>query len=137
MDQEEKGTDINKPLKKNYIKKAFKGLTYIILSFIALIIILYGILSIPAVQRKLVDFALGELRTILKTEVSIDAVSLRLFNHVNLKGVYIEDQAKDTLIYAGNLDVRISPWSLLRNKLLINEIELEDVTANLSTNIEF
>ena len=132
MDQEEKGTDINKPLKKNYIKKAFKGLTYIILSFIALIIILYGILSIPAIQRKLVDFALGELRTILKTEVSIDAVSLRLFNHVNLKGVYIEDQAKDTLIYAGNLDVRISPWSLLRNKLLINEIELEDVTANLS-----
>ena len=133
MDQEEKGTEINKPLKKkNYIKKAFKGLTYIILSFIALIIILYGVLSIPAVQRKLVDFALGELRTILKTEVRIDAVSLRLFNHVNLKGVYVEDQAKDTLIYAGNLDVHISPWSLLRNKLLINEIELEDVTANLS-----
>ncbi|MBD8349202.1 translocation/assembly module TamB domain-containing protein [Dysgonomonas sp. HGC4] len=133
MDKEHKETETNKPLrKKNYIKKAFKVLTYIILSFIALIIILYGVLSIPAVQRKLVDFALGELRTILKTEVRIDGVSLRLFNHVNLKGVYVEDQAKDTLIYAGNLDVHISPWSLLRNKLLINEIELEDVTANLS-----
>ncbi|PXV62852.1 autotransporter translocation and assembly factor TamB [Dysgonomonas alginatilytica] len=133
MDKEHKETETNKPPKrKNYIKKTFKVLTYIILSFIALIIILYGVLSIPAVQRKLVDFALGELRTILKTEVRIDGVSLRLFNHVNLKGVYVEDQAKDTLIYAGNLDVHISPWSLLRNKLLINEIELEDVTANLS-----
>lgn len=133
MDQEHKesGT-IKPPKKKNYIKKAFRTLAYILLGFVALIVILYGILSIPAVQRKLVDFALGELRTILKTEVRIDEVSLRLFNHVHLKGVYVEDQAKDTLIYAGNLDVHISPWSLLRNKLLINEIELEDVVANLS-----
>lgn len=133
MDQEQRETeDIKSTKKKNYIKKALKGLTYIVMGFIALIIILYGLLSIPAVQRKLVDFALGELKTILKTEVKIDEVSLRLFNHLNLKGVYIEDQAKDTLIYAGNLDVHISPWSLLKNKLLVNEIELEDVTAKLS-----
>lgn len=133
MEQEHKETEVNKPVKRrNYIKTAFKVLFYIIVSFIALLIILYGVLSIPSVQRKLTDFALGELRSILKTEVRIDEARFKLFNHVSLKGVYIEDQAKDTLIYAGNLDVSISPWSLLRNKLLINEIELEDVTANLS-----
>lgn len=133
MDREYEESKTSKPPKRtNYIRKISKTLAYIALSFIVLIILLYGVLSIPMVQRKLVDFALGELKTVLKTEVRIDGVSLRLFNHVNLKGVYIEDQAKDTLIYAGNLDVHVSPWSLLKNKLLINEIELEDVTANIS-----
>lgn len=133
MNQEHKETEAGKPAEsKNYITKTLKVLLYIILSLIALLIILYGVLSIPSVQQKLTDFALGELKTILKTEVRIDEARFKLFNHINLKGVYVEDQAKDTLIYAGNLDVSISPWSLLKNKLLINEIELEDVTANLS-----
>ncbi len=117
---------------KNYIKKTFQVLAYIIVVLIALLVILYGILSIPSVQRKLTEFALGELRTILKTEVKIDEARFKLLNQISLKGVYIEDQAKDTLLYARNLDVSISPWSLLQNKLLINEIDLEDVTAHLS-----
>lgn len=133
MDKQHNETDNHKPLhKKSYVAKIVKGLIYLVVALVVFVVMLYGALSIPAVQHKLVNFALGELRTLLKTDVQIDGVRLRLFNHVDLKGVYIEDQTKDTLLYVGNLDVSISPWSLLRNKLVINEIFLEDVTANLS-----
>lgn len=41
----------------------------------------------------------------LKTRVAIQRVRLAFFNHLNLEGVYIEDQQKDTLAYLGSLQL--------------------------------
>lgn len=131
MENEEKEKNIP-PKKKSVIKKIFKILLYVILGIILLNLALYGLLSIPSVQKKVVDYAISQLKPILKTELSIDEVRLKLFNNVNLKGVYIEDQSKDTLLYARNLEVSLSPWKLLKSELQINAIDIDDFTINVS-----
>lgn len=120
-------------IKKSLIKKLFKILMYIVLSLIGLNILLYFLLSIPAVQQKAANYAVGILKSTLKTEVSIDEVRLSLFNHATLNGIYIEDQAKDTLLYAKHLDVTLSPWKLLKNNTLaITSITVDDFLININ-----
>jgi len=131
--EEEKDINTKKTYKYKYLKKGLKVLTYIVIGVIGLNILLFLLLLIPAVQKSVVNFALDQVRPIVKTEISIDEVHIGLFNHVNMKGVYIESQSKDTLAYAGNLDVKISLWKLLfSNKLQINSLELNDAVFNVS-----
>jgi len=133
MQQENSEEKIPKPTKKrNYIKTFFKTILFVVIGFFVLNLLLYGLLSIPAIQQKVLGFALTKVKEIVKTEVRIDEVRLKLFNHVDLKGVYIEDQSQDTLIYAKSLDVSLSPWQLLKSRLLINAINIEDFKINIS-----
>jgi len=129
--EEEKGvTPAGKTGK--YIKKTLKVFLYVFLGIIGLNLLLYILLSIPAVQKQVVDFAISKIKPIVNTEITIDQVRISLFNHVNIKGVYIEDQSQDTLLYAGELDVKLNVFGLLRNKLTINHIELNNVVANVT-----
>ena len=68
----------------------------------------------------------------LKTHIVIDRVSLSLFNKLNLKGVYIEDQKKDTLLAAGVVQVRITDWFFLKNNIELKYIGLEDAVVHLN-----
>lgn len=133
MQEEQKQPDALKtPQKKSFVKKFVKAILCVFGGFVVLNILLYALLSIPAIQQGLVKFALSKLKPMLNTEIRIDEVRLSLFNRVNLKGVYIEDQSKDTLLYAGNVDVQVNLRELLNNKLVINGIKLEDFSANIS-----
>lgn len=118
--------------KKNYIKKFFKAILYILLGLVSLNILIYIALSIPAVQQFVLGIAVDKLKSITKTEISIDRIQLKLFYNVGLEGIYVEDQSKDTLLYAQNLEVDISPWRLLHKTLQVNNIELEDFKINVS-----
>jgi len=131
--QEEEVNEVKElPKKKSWLKRLLKVILYIVLIVLGLNLILYILLSIPAVQQKVVDFAIGQIKPVMKTEVSIDKVRIGLFNHVNLEGVYVESQEKDTLLYAGELDVKLSIWGLLRNKVEINSINLDRAFVNVS-----
>jgi len=131
--EEEKKQEELKPQKKSLVKKLFKILMYIVLSLIGLNILLYALLSIPAIQQKAANYAVGILKSTLNTEVSIDEVRLSLFNHATLNGIYIEDQAKDTLLYAKHLDVTLSPWKLLKsNTMAITSITVDDFIINVN-----
>lgn len=130
---EENKEEIQTKPKKSFLKRLFKVLLCIVLAIIGLNVLLYILLSIPFIQQKVADFAIGELKSKLKTEVSIDEVRLTLFNHATLKGIYIEDQSKDTLLYAKYLDVRLSPLELIKNsKLAITGISLDDFIINVN-----
>lgn len=132
-EKEIKATSEQSPPKKSLIKKIFKVLIYIVLSIIGLNILLYVLLSIPFIQQKAADFAVDKLKETMKTELSIDEVRLSLFNHVTLKGIYVEDQAKDTLIYAKSLDASINPWELIKNNTVeITGIALQDFLINVN-----
>ena len=51
---------------------------------------------------------------------------------VILEGVYFEDQKKDTLLAGEKLAVDISLFQLMNNKVEINAMELEGITAHLN-----
>ncbi|WP_160718160.1 translocation/assembly module TamB domain-containing protein [Chitinophaga solisilvae] len=96
------------------------------------LIILIGILvNIPAVQNLLVHEVTSRLSRQLRTRVEIDRVTLRLFNSMQLEGALIEDQHKDTLLYAGKLQVRITDWFFFQDKPVIKFIGLENARINL------
>lgn len=117
---------------KRIIRRILRVVLWFFLGVILLNVLLYILLSIPAIQNKAVAFAVDKLKEQLKTEVSIGEIQLRLLDHLWVNGVYIEDQKQDTLLYAQELDVRISPLRLLKNQLLIKSITLDDFVINVN-----
>src|SRR5690554_8175100 len=54
-----------------------------------------------------------------------------MLNSVELKGLYVEDQQEDTLLYTKSLSVRIRALDLLRDKITAHRGVLEDFNANI------
>lgn len=122
-----------KPEKKSLIRRILKVVLYIVLILIGINVLLYALLSIPAVQQKVADFAVDKLKSSMNTEVSIDEVRLRLFNHAELKGIYVEDQAGDTLLYARSLDLSLSPWEFVKSRMItITSVNVDDFLINVN-----
>ncbi|WP_116973456.1 translocation/assembly module TamB domain-containing protein [Chitinophaga silvatica] len=83
-------------------------------------------------QNFLVREVTSRLSAQLKTEVSIDHVNIRLFNSMQLKGTLVKDLKGDTLLYAGNLQVRITDWFFFQDKPIIKYVGLDDAQINLT-----
>ncbi len=68
----------------------------------------------------------------LQAKIKIKHVSFSLFNKMNLADVLVEDQQKDTLLYAGKIRVRITDWFFLKDKIELHYAGLEDATIKLN-----
>jgi len=66
------------------------------------------------------------------TKVSVNHVDIRFFNKLQLEGLYIEDRKKDTLLFAGKLQVDINNWFFFKDKIILKDISLEDGFINLN-----
>lgn len=113
------------------LKKVRKILSVVLLCLLGLVILIGILVNIPVVQNFLVHEVTSRLSQQLKTRVEIDHVSFRLFNSMQLEGALIEDQHKDTLLYAGKLQVRITDWFFFQDKPIIKFIGLENAQVNL------
>lgn len=136
-DKEHTTTDQQEPAakpkpKKGCLARLLKATLITALVIVGLNVVLYILLSIPFVQNKLVGYATDELKSMTGTEVRIDKVRISLFNHATIEGLYVEDLNKDTLLYAQFLDARLSPWKLLSNELLIDNIILDDFVIKVN-----
>ncbi len=70
----------------------------------------------------------------LKTKVAIAHVRIDIINHIYLQGLYIEDQAHDTLLYAGQAEVRITDWFIFKKKPVIHYFGLKNSYIHLYRN---
>ncbi|TWR29257.1 translocation/assembly module TamB [Mucilaginibacter pallidiroseus] len=111
---------------------ALKTILWIIASVIFLILLVVISIQVPAVQNFAKDKAVTFLQNKIHTKVEIGHISLGLPKLLVLEDVYFEDQKKDTLIAGDKLKVDITLLKLLKNKVEINEINLEGITANVS-----
>ncbi|WP_372750895.1 translocation/assembly module TamB domain-containing protein [Labilibaculum sp.] len=68
------------------------------------------------------------------TPVRIEGVSISPFKSIILKGLYLEDYQKDTLLYVGNLTAKIDSFKLKQHKLFIQKLTLEKAYVNLHEN---
>jgi hypothetical protein len=80
----------------------------------------------PTVQTWLAHRVSAYLSKELHTNVYVDKVHLRFFKSMVLKGLFIADQHKDTLIYAGELSVDLNDISTKNHLLDIHELKLTD-----------
>jgi len=67
----------------------------------------------------------------LHTRVSIKHVDFSLFNRMDLQGFLIEDQQRDTLLYAGTAKVSITDWFFLKEKATLKYIGLQNAMINM------
>lgn len=68
----------------------------------------------------------------LQSRISIRHVQFGLFNKMNLEGVVVEDQKRDTLLAAGIVQVRITDWFFLSDKVVLHYIGLKDAVINFN-----
>lgn len=113
------------------VAKIVRIFAIVIVSIILLNIILFIAFSIPAVQKSAADIVLSKFRPIIGTRVDLESIRIRLFNTVELEGIYVEDLQQDTLLYVGKIAARIHALDLLSNKVTVNKAGLENFTANV------
>ncbi|MFN2394971.1 MAG: translocation/assembly module TamB domain-containing protein [Bacteroidales bacterium] len=122
---------MSRNLMKKYFLKFLKILGWLAGSFLLLFLIILIILQFSFVQTWLTGKITTSLSKQTQTTIEIDRVSIRFPKKVGLKGIYVEDNKGDTLLHAGSIFVDVGMIGLLRNKVNVNALELENITANM------
>lgn len=117
--------------KWTFLKRFFKILRRTLLGLIAFLLIVVIAIQTSFVQNWLVGMATKRLSKTLGTEVSIKKVSFSLFNRLNMDTMLVRDLHKDTILYAGQLKVRITDWFFLKDSAVLKYIGLEDAVVKL------
>ncbi len=114
-----------------FVFKKVKHKSWFVISPLLLLLFTWGVLHLGFVQNWLVGKVTTTLSEKLHAKVSIRHIDLDFFDRLDLKSVYIEDQHKDTLLYAGSATVRITDWFFLKENATIHTLELSDAVVNL------
>lgn len=102
------------------------------LVFIALVISVWLLIQTTPVQNFLVRQVAHQLSNDLNTTVRIRHVNFALFNSMLLEGTLVQDQQKDTLLYAGSVKVNITDWFFFKDRIELKYIALQDATIHLN-----
>ncbi len=101
------------------------------LSLLFLVIAAWVFIHTPYGQNWISHQVTSRLSKSLGTKVEIKHVDLSLFNKMHLEGVLIEDRHHDTLLYAGDLKVRITDWFFFKKNIELKYIGLENAVISL------
>ncbi len=115
-----------------YLRKALKISLWLIGGLIILLVIIALSLNIPAVQNFVKDRAITYIKKKTKTHVSLESIKIALPKDVVLNKFYLEDLQGDTLLYAEKFAVDISLFKLLKSQIEINNLELDNIRANVT-----
>ncbi len=85
----------------------------------------------PKYQTKAVEYVTGYLEKKLGTEVSIGGVDIKFFKTAVFTNILFLDQKSDTLLYASELNVRISLFDILNSKVILESVDLKNATVNM------
>ena len=116
---------------KKVTKKILKIFAWIIGIFIFLILLIYILIQVPAVQNFAKNKVVSYLQGKIKTKVEIGKLSLDFPKRLVLENIYFEDQKKDTLLFAGKIRVDISLFKLISNEVDLSYLELNTVKTNI------
>lgn len=79
-----------------------------------------------AVQTYLTQKAASAISNLLETNVTVQGVDFELIKTFVLRGVYVEDLHRDTLLYAGTLKGNIADLNIKGNSYTLSELFLGD-----------
>ena len=96
------------------------------LTLLFLIVGIYVFIQTPFGQNWIARQVTKRLSRDLQTKVSIGHISFSLVNKMHLQGVLVEDRTGDTLMYAGDVQVRITDWFFFKKEAELKYIGLEN-----------
>ncbi len=117
-------------MKKIFVKST-KIIAWILLSVFLLFVVLVILIQIPSIQNKIKDQAIQYLEGKIGTKVALQRIEIGFPKKIVVKGLYLESQQQDTLLYADNLAVDISLFKLLNNTIELNSIALDNFVAHV------
>jgi hypothetical protein len=77
------------------------------------------LLNTSPVQNYIAQKITASISKKIGAEVSLKKVSISPFNKLNIEGVLIRDQNKDTLLFANLCKIRITDWFFLKENVTI------------------
>lgn len=86
----------------------------------------YIFIQTPFGQNWIARQVTKKLSRDLQTRVSIQHVDFSLFNRMHLEGVLVEDQHGDTVLFAGDMKVRITDWFFFKKEAELKYVGLEN-----------
>ncbi|MVX34785.1 translocation/assembly module TamB [Myroides sp. LoEW2-1] len=117
------------------MKKIAIRISKIIGWIVGIIIVLFLLIAIaiqiPYVQNKVKDFAISFVQDKIGTPVSLDRIEIAFPKKVVVKGLYLESQQQDTLLYTKYLGVDISLFKLLKNTVEVSNVELDGLKTTV------
>ncbi|MEJ0032761.1 MAG: translocation/assembly module TamB domain-containing protein [Bacteroidota bacterium] len=117
---------------KKVLLKISRIIGWTLFTVFILLITVILLVRIPYIQNKMAQKAIAYLQDKINTKVELERIVIDFPKTISIEGLYLEDQRKDTLIYAGRIGVDASMWELLHHKILLNKIEVENATGNIS-----
>src|SRR5690606_786238 len=114
------------------LKKIFRILLIIAGSVLGLVLLLLILIQFPFAQniiRKQVQSFVSEK---IDTRFEIGRLHIGFPNDIAIEDIYMEDQSGDTLLHAGMIGVNISLFKIINGDIILNKINLEDVTAKVN-----
>jgi hypothetical protein len=114
------------------LRKAKKALLYLVLGVLGLLIIAFIFINTRTGKRFVRDKVQTYLANKLQVNVSISEIDYSLPSWISLKGLYIEDRKKDTLVFGDELRVDIKMLKLIRGETDIRKVLLRNLFARIS-----
>ena len=96
-----------------------------------LLLIAVVLVNYTPVQNYMAHRAANMLTKKLKTKVRIEHIRIDFLNHLLVQGLFVEDQAYDTLLYAGEAQVRITDWFIFKDKPVLQYLALDNAYVHL------
>lgn len=114
------------------IKIILRFTIWLAISLVLIFILVIALIQIPYIQNRIIHQATSFVSNKTLTKVEINRVSVSLTGAVIVKGLFLEDIKKDTLLYAGEAKLKVSIKDLLFSKISISYVELDDVYLNVN-----
>ena len=116
---------------KRKVKRFSRITLRVILILLLLLVIFLFSLQTSFVQnfgRKKIQ---AYLESKLHTKVIIGDLSVDFPKSIVLKNIFVEDQHRDTLLSAGNINLDVNLWELFSHKIVVNNMTLDRWTVRM------
>jgi hypothetical protein len=113
------------------LRKFKKIVAWFFLSLIFILVAVWIFIQTPYGQNWIVHKVTTRLSKDLNTRIQIQKVDFSLFNRMHLEGLMVEDRNRDTLLYAGVANLRITDWFFFKKNIELKYIGLENAVINM------
>ena len=113
------------------IKKILRIFLWFIGTLLFLFLSFYFALRSPGFQTWAANRVSGYFSSHWGTTVRVEGVDIEFWKKIILEGVYVEDQHRDTLLYAEKLKLDIGIFDSDSNTVFVNDVILKNATVKL------
>ncbi len=117
---------------KRFFRKAGKITLYLLGIVLVIIVAVFIFINTRSGKSFIKNKVQAILQQKLKTKVVIGSLDYSLPKWIELNGIYLEDQQKDTLLYGEQVAVDINMLKLISGEINIRKASFKNIYANIS-----